>query len=80
MLVSLNRGTPTQAPKYYNPYRRDPQKGTPNFGKLQYFIGTRISSRRQGVCLGSYKEFDSTPQRLVTCKPLPQLPTERRQY
>ena len=33
LVVSQNRGTPMQTPKYYNPYYRDPQKGTPNFGK-----------------------------------------------
>ena len=36
MVVSQNRGTPIWTPKYYNPYYRDPQKGTPNFGKLPY--------------------------------------------
>ena len=29
-----NRGAPLQTPKYYSPYYRDPQNGTPNFGKL----------------------------------------------
>ena len=33
LVVSQNKGTPIQTPKYYNPYYRDPQKGTPNFGK-----------------------------------------------
>ena len=33
MVVSLNRGTPIQTPKYYGPYYWYPQNGTPNFGK-----------------------------------------------
>ena len=36
MVVSLNKGTPIKTPIYYSPYYRDPQKGTPNFGKLPY--------------------------------------------
>ena len=32
MVVSQNKGTP----KYYSPYYGDPQRGTPNFGKLPY--------------------------------------------
>ena len=37
MVVSQNSGTPTQTPKYYNPYYRDTQKGTPNFGKPRIY-------------------------------------------
>ena len=33
MIVSLNRGTPTQSIKYYKLYYRDTQKGTRNSGK-----------------------------------------------
>ena len=33
MIVSLNRGTPTETPKYYNPYYGTLQKGTHDFGK-----------------------------------------------
>ena len=33
LAVSQNKGTPIWTPIYYNPYYRDPQKGTPNFGK-----------------------------------------------
>ena len=36
MVVSQNKGTPTQTPKYYSPYYGDPPKGTPNFGKPPY--------------------------------------------
>ena len=36
MVVSLNRGTPIWTPKYYSPYYKESQKGTPNFGKLPY--------------------------------------------
>ena len=36
MVVSQNKGTPIQTPKYYSPYYGDPQKGTPNFGKPPY--------------------------------------------
>ena len=40
MVVSLNRGIPIKTPKYYNPYYRGPQKGTPNFGKPPYDLGS----------------------------------------
>ena len=33
LVVSLNRGTLIYTPKNYNPYYKDPQRGTPNFGK-----------------------------------------------
>ena len=33
-VVSQHKGTPISTPEFYNPYSRDPQKGTPNFGKL----------------------------------------------
>ena len=36
MVVSLNRGTPMWSPKYYSPYYMEPQKGTPNLGKLPH--------------------------------------------
>ena len=38
MVVSQNRGTPIWTLIYYNPYYGDPQKGTPNFGKLPYTV------------------------------------------
>ena len=46
MVVSQNKGTPIQTPKYYNPYYGDPQKGTLNFGKaLKLLEATGLSAR-----------------------------------
>ena len=39
MVVSLNRGTPNIDLIYYSPYYRDPQKGTPSFGKVPNRFG-----------------------------------------
>ena len=36
MIISQNGGTQVQTPIYYSTYHRDPQKGTPNFGKSPY--------------------------------------------
>ena len=36
VIVSTNRGTPTQTPKCYNPEYLEPEKGAPNFGKHLY--------------------------------------------
>ena len=35
LVVSLDRGTPIQTPKYYSAHYSDPQNRTPNFGKPQ---------------------------------------------
>ena len=42
MVVSQNRGTPIQTPKYFNPCYCDPQKGTPNFWKPPYLGGANL--------------------------------------
>ena len=43
MVVSQNRGTPIQTPKYYNPYYKEPPKrGTPNFEKPAYIGVQRV--------------------------------------
>ena len=36
VIVSTNRGTPTQTPKCYNPEYLEPENGAPNFGKHPY--------------------------------------------
>ena len=56
MVVSQNKGTPKLTPKYYSPYYKDPQKGTPNFEKPPYLPVvllslcnvTRVSGGGQG--------------------------------
>ena len=42
MVLSLNRGTPVEAPKCYNHCYRDLQKGTPNFGQPGLVCGSRF--------------------------------------
>ena len=53
MVVSLNRETPIQTPKYYRPYDWDPQKGTPNFEKLPS-EDKRCISKSGSLCGGSF--------------------------
>ena len=45
VVVSQNKGTQYRPPIYYNPYYRDPQKGTPNFGKPPCRCFTRTVTR-----------------------------------
>ena len=52
MVVSQNRGTPLQTPKFYNPYDRDPQNGTPNFWETPISTSIGPSQRRPSTCAG----------------------------
>ena len=52
MVVSQNKGTPIQTPKYYDPYYRNPQ-GTPNFGEAHILI---VPQRVEGYCLNDREQ------------------------
>ena len=49
LVVSLNRGTLIYTPKYDHPYYKDPQRGTPNFGKPSTSVIMRRSIFLRGT-------------------------------
>ena len=57
MVVSLNKGTPIQAPKYYNPYFWDPKKVPPILAKPH--VNVALASKRKlpedFTCMGPAK-------------------------
>ena len=75
MVVSQNRGTPIQSPKYHNPCYRNPQNGTPNFGNPPpppppaYLQGYNITISGQSPKFSSYglQSFEAPAEVLQTC-------------
>ena len=69
VVVSQNKGTPIQPPKYYNPYCGDPQNCTPDFGNPRCRHAAPIAARPQVPAAGrGLGAFEAHRPKFARCR------------